>query len=193
MLPDFPSTKRNIGERILASIEALARQKAPIIGEIQVRMQHEGRTHSFDRIGAPPKAQGYEAVMIPVTIQISEVPDLKGPHMAKKIDEIAEQRARMSMKLFDRRFKETTEEVGTAFNAQGASLDEEFVLKMLASVEMEFSPDGQPLGRFDTTPEIGEKLQEIEKSPSFAARYRELVERKRAAWLDRESRRKLVD
>jgi hypothetical protein len=193
VLPDFPSTKREIGARILAAIEHSARRKAPVLAEIKTRLQHEGKVHSYDRIGAAPKTEGFEEVKIPVTVQISEVPDLVGKHMEAKIEAIAEERARLSMDMSHRRFKEVADEVGNAVHAQGAPLTEDLIFRMLERPDMEFGPDNQPLGIFYTTPELGKALEILQRNPSFGARYQELLQRKRDGWRDRESNRKLVD
>ena len=64
---------------------------------------------------------------------------------------------------------------------------------MLEKVEMEFGPDNQLIGRFQTSPEIANVIRKWREDPSFMAKYQELLNRKRDAWRDRESNRKLVD
>ena len=59
--------------------------------------------------------------------------------------------------------------------------------------DMEFGPDNQPTITWHTTPELTKVYESWQGDPSFKARYEDILNRKRDAWRDRESDRKLVD
>jgi hypothetical protein len=193
MLPDFPRTKDQIRKRITLGIWHAVRAKAPILAEIKTLVQHEGKLHSYDRVRAAPVTEGYEDLKVPVTIAFADVPELVGGRLAAKIDEIAEQMARLEMEMFYRKHSQVSEEVGNTFDAKGAPITGDAILDLLEKVDMEFGPDGQLLQRFVVGPELAGQLQKLQEEPAFRTRFEGLVERKRSAWRDRESNRKLVD
>jgi hypothetical protein len=193
MLPDLPYFKQQIRRQIELRIHQESRARSPLLAGIRTTVQHEGTTHAYDRIKAPPVTEGFQTIAVPVSIQFSEVPDLMGAWLNAKIDDIAENLAQQEMQMWYQKHSKGCEEVGTAVNASGAPLTGEQLLEMFEKVDMEFGSDNQPLGRFSVTPALAGRLQEIEKDPAFQVRYKELVERKRHAWRDRESNRKLVD
>jgi hypothetical protein len=193
MLPDFPQSKREIRKRLVQLTERLEREKAPLLAEIKGFIQHEGKVHSYDRIKADPVTEGFEEIAIPVTIELSEMPDLVGEKLFAKIDALADQVARKRMEMFYQKFTEVTREVGNALDAQGAPLTPEMIFEMLERVDMEFGPDNQPTFRFNTTPELAKVFEGFQDDAAFRAKYEELLNRKRDAWRNRESNRKLVD
>jgi hypothetical protein len=193
MLPDFPQLKSELRDGILRAIQVASRVKAPLLAQIKTFLQHEGTVHSYDRIDAPSRTDAYEQIGVPIEITYAEVPDLVGERLASKIDAIAEDIARKEMELFHRKFSESAQEVGNAFDARGAPLTPELFFKMIEGVHMEFGPDGQLLGQFRTSPALAKVMQSWRDNPSIMAQYEALVNRKRDAWRDRENRRKLVD
>jgi hypothetical protein len=193
MLPDFPESKREIHKKLVQLTERLEREKAPLLAQIKSFAQHEGKVHSYDRIGAKPVSEGYEELKVPLTITFSEVPDLVGDRLLAKIDAMATVLATTRMEMFRRKFDEVTREVGNALDAKGAPFTQDMFFRMLERVDMEFGPDNQPTTTWHTTPELTKVYESWQTDPSFRARYEEILDRKRDAWRDRESDRKLVD
>jgi hypothetical protein len=194
MLPDFPQSKKQISKHMMLAIDQLERQKSPILAGIKNATQHEGQKHSYDRIGASRVSEGFEEIAIPVTLQISEVPDLTGDKLAQKIEAIADELARRRFEAFRRKFEEVTREVGNALDAKGAPFSQDMLLESLEKVDMEFGPDGRPTLTLHTSaPQFTAAYERWQGDPDFMARYEELLDRKRDAWRDRESNRKLVD
>jgi hypothetical protein len=192
MLPDFPVTKKEIHKKVALAMEQMERAKAPMLSEIKSFVQHEGKVHSYDRIGAKPVSEGYEEIAIPVTIELTEIPELVGEKFNAKIEAIGDQLARKRMEMFYRKFTEVTQEIGNAFDAGGAPLTQDMCLAMMEKMDMEFGPDERPTFRLHTTPELAKIYEAWQQDASFKARYEELLNRKRDAWRDRESNRKLV-
>jgi len=193
MLPDFPQSKKEIRKKLVQLTERLEREKAPLLARIKSFAQHEGKIHSYDRIGAKPVSEGYEEMRIPLTISFNEVPDLVGEKLVAKIDATATQLATKRMEMFRRKFDQVTREVGNALDAKGAPFTQDMFFTMLEKVDMEFGPDNQPTITWHTTPELTKVYESWQGDPSFKARYEDILNRKRDAWRDRESDRKLVD
>jgi hypothetical protein len=84
MLPDFPTSKTEIRKHIVRATEQAERAKAPLLAKIKSFTQHEGTAHSYDRIGAKAvTGEGFEAIEVPITIDVSEIPDLVGEKLAE--------------------------------------------------------------------------------------------------------------
>jgi len=161
------------------------RAKAPFLAKIKGFAQHEGTAHSYDRIGAKAVTdEGFEAIAIPVTIDVSEIPDLVGEKLAAKIDAVADGLASKRMEMFYRKMNEVTEEVGNAMDMKGAPLTQDAFFTILERVDVEFGPDNLPTSVWHTTPALAEVIGKWDE---------ELLDRKRNEWRDRESNRKLVE
>jgi len=194
LLPDFPVLKDELAKRLHDALDRMVDAKAPIFARIQTVVQHEGQLHTYDRIGATTKSEGPERIAIPVKVELAEVPDLVGDKLAVRMDALATEIAQQKMDLFHRKFKESAEEVGNAFDAKGAPLTQDMFLSMLERVDMEFRSNGQPTADFGSTnPKIDARIREWFNDPSFQGKYNSIVDRKRDEWRDRESHRKLVD
>jgi hypothetical protein len=194
VLPDFPVLKDELAKRLHDALDRMVDAKAPIFTKMQTRAQHEGKLHTYDRVGASTKSEGPEWMAIPVKVELAEVPELVGDKLTARLDALATEIAQQKMDLFHRRFKESAEEVGNAFDAKGAPLTQDMFLSMLEGVDMEFGANAQPTADFGSTnPKIDAKVREWFNDPSFQSRYNSIVDRKRDEWRDRESHRKLVD
>lgn len=194
MLPDFPALKNELAKHLHDALDRMVDAKAPLLAKIQQIGQPEGKIHAYDRIGAEPKSEGPETIAIPIKVELAEVPELVGDKLFAKLDALAMELAQKKMELFDRKFRESVEEVGNAFNANGAPLTQDMFLVMLERVDMDFGPDGRPTGemRF-TSPKADAAFQKWFSEPCFMSRYNLVLDRKRNEWRDRESNRKLVD
>ncbi len=194
MLPDFPTSKAEIRKHILRATEQAERAKAPLLARIKSFAQHEGTSHSYDRIRAKAVTnEGFEPIGVPVIVDVSEIPDLVGEKLAAKIDAVGDALARKSMEMFYRKINEVTQEVGNAMDMKGAPLTQDAFFTMLERMDMEFGPDNLPTFVWHTTPALAEVVGKWEDDPAFRSRYEELLDRKRNDWRDRESNRKLVE
>jgi hypothetical protein len=83
-------------------------------------------------------------------------------------------------------------------NGKGQPFTFELFLETLEKISIDFDDQGNPyLPTVVVSPELGAKLKsklpEWEANPDYDKRFKELIERKRKEWNDRESHRKLVD
>lgn len=114
--------------------------------------------------------------------------------LKKLADELSSQQSQM---VFER-LNQITAKTGNVVDAGGQAINPDLLLQMLEKIEIDFSEDGQPrLPTLVVTPKQGEKLREKmpewEKDEHYNRKFKELIERKRQEWHDRESHRKLVD
>jgi len=194
MFPEFPTLRHDLAKQLHTLFEQMVEAKAPLFAKIPIVAQHEGTLHSYDRIGADSKTEGQEQIAIPIPFNVDEVPELVGDKLLAKLDGLAAELAQKKMELFDRKFRETTEEVGNAFNANGAPLTQDMFLSVLERVDMEFGRDGKPTAEFfPSSIRLREVIDTWHMDRTFKERYEAIIGRKRDEWRDRESNRKLVD
>jgi hypothetical protein len=197
MLPDFPKLKAEVHRDVLARIRRRADSADSVVSQIKRLSQHEGRDMRYDRIGAPPVESGPEELGARFEVLVSEVPDLIGPKLDAKIEEIAQEIAKQQAKMFFRRVGETCDEVGNTINANGQPLSAELMLEMFSNAQLNFGPDGKPTGQFVIHPDMAPALkradEELEGDPELKRRFEDILRRKREEWATRESHRKLAD
>jgi len=197
MLPDFPKLKAEVHRDVLGKIRRRVDRADSIMSEIKRFTQHEGRDMRYERVDAPPVQSGPEEIGAPFQILLADVPDLFGPKLNAKIDEIAQEIAKQQAAMFFRKTQENCDEVGNALDAAGQLLSAELLLEMLNKVQMDFEPDGAPTGKFVIHPDLAPALkkvgEELERDPELKRRHEDILRRQREEWSTRESHRKLVD
>jgi hypothetical protein len=197
MLPDFPKLKAEVHRDILAKIQRKVRQSDSVLAEIKTFTQHEGRDMRYERIDAPPVQNGPEEMGAMFQVSLVDLPDLVGPKLDAKLDEIAHEIAKQQAGMFFRKTAETSNEVGNAFDAGGKPLSAELLLDMLSKVQTDFEPDGSPSGKIvihpDMVPALKKAAEELERDPELKRRHEDILRRQREEWATRESHRKLVD
>jgi hypothetical protein len=197
MLPDFPKLKAEVHRDVLARIRRRADSADSVVSQIKRLSQHEGRDMRYDRIDAPPVESGPEELGARFEVLVSEVPDLIGPKLDAKIEEIAQEIAKQQAGMLFRRLGETCDEVGNTIDANGQPLSAELMLEMISKAQMNFGQDGRPKGMIVIHPDMAPALkradEEVERDPELKRRCEEILRRQREEWATRESHRKLVD
>ena len=197
MLPDFPKLKTEVHRDVLAKIRRKVNQADSVLAEIKTFTQHEGRDMRYERVDAPPVQSGPEEIGAKFQVSLVEVPDLIGPKLNAKLDEIAQEIAKQQAGMVFRKTEEVCNEVGNAFDADGKPLSAELLLDMLSKVQTDFEPDGSPSGKFvihpDMVPALKRAAEELERDPELKRRHEDILRRQREEWATRENHRKLVD
>lgn len=87
----------------------------------------------------------------------------------------------------------TVQNTGNVINAKEQPLSPEMILQLMEKVEINFTEDGKSMmSSFVCSPILGEKLQPLLDDLEKTKEYKELIERKRSEWRDREANRILV-
>lgn len=158
---------------------------------------HEGHDFSYEQEGTGIISDTYREFATPVELKFGDIPTLIGPSFEAKLEAIANEQAKQLSDFVYARIDETIEQGGTRVDAQNKPLSKELWLNLLERIELSFDEAGKPELTFVAHPAMVEEMvkrwQEWEKDPEFRAKYQELLTKKREAFLDRESNRKLVD
>jgi hypothetical protein len=197
MLPDFPKTKSEISKLLSARVRHKTEEMSFFASLPRAFTQHEGNVFSYPQEGFGTVTEGFERFEVPITVKIDELRSLVGDRLLEKIDGIAEEMARKTSEHGYRVLDQATQKGGTRIDADGKPFDQEMLLAMLEQVDLSFDADGKPdlvmLMHPVMAKAVDEKWVLWEQDPAFKKRYDEILTRKREAWRDRESDRKLVD
>jgi hypothetical protein len=188
MLPDFPTVRRSLDEAVRFRINAQSRAKSVIASMIHGITQHEGTQLSYHQEGTGTVTRGYEELVQPLTISFDEIPDLMGDRLNAVIDSIADGIAKKTSESFYKMMDEITARTG---NVSNGLMSQEAVVEMLERTE--WSPSSVFIAHPTVAKAMGEKWQEWQSDAEFMKKYKEVDRRKKEAWRDRESNRKLVD
>ena len=199
MLPDFPELKRTIMQEASAKIRKLIHQHHPVLAEIRVRTQYEGRSMRYEQIGYGEKQEDLQAHSFPIDLTIDEVPSLVGDKLEAKLKGLARAVGDHQMKTFMAKHEEATEMTGNKIDAGGKVMDGALLLDVIETLPADFDMDGNilPTSKFLTHPNMMETyraaIREIENDAKLKSRHHEIRDKQYSEWIDRENRRKLVD
>lgn len=198
MLPDFPKLRIELSRKLRSDFEKQTGLRAPLVAQIKVVAQHEGKGGSYETEDGEIKRIEPQQVSVPVHSPVLSSPSFGYEDALRMVHEAAEKMARKQTKMLFSRLNEAVEEVGNSLDAQGQPLSAELILKMWETMQFDFDEQGNPkMPTLVFNPvqkqNVEEQFRRLESEHQLRKRRREIMNRKRLDWYDRESRRKLVD
>ena len=199
MLPDFPSLKRKIVERILVPAFEEARVSDPLLGRIKSTIQHEGRESRYQTVDGTVKQQKYEKFQAEFRITPDEVIDKDFDYMVEKFRKLGVEALSQMAQYSFKTINKVIDEVGNSIDAKGRKKSSDLILEILDKILIDFDEEsGQAkMPTFYIHPSQSEAyrkvVEEAKQNPEFKRKFDQLIERKRKEWYDREAVRKLVD
>jgi hypothetical protein len=198
MLPDFPKLRIELSRKLLSDFQKQTHIRAPLVAEIKVVAQHEGKGGTYETEDGQVKRIDPKHVSVPVEAPAVSEPSFLYEDALKMIHQAAEEMARKQTKMLFETVHEAVEEVGNAFDAKGQPISAELILKMWERMHFDFDKHGKPKMPtlvFNPVQEerVKAQLERLHREPQLIKRRKEIMNLKLANWYDRESRRKLVD
>jgi hypothetical protein len=198
MLPDFPAQKDRLLRLWTDYLRQKEREYRGYFATIPSYSQHEGNRWGVERGNGTVSESGFKLVEAGVSVHVDEVPNLTPEKIAQKIDTTAQKMARQTVQGILEDINRAVHESGRAIDAEGRRFSKESFLEALDSIVLSFDENGNPtMPTVIMHPKLWETIKDDvrtwEQDPEFVARREQIIERKREAWRDRESRRKLVD
>ena len=131
------------------------------------------------------------------SIRFDEVPHLSIQDRLAKLDDAAREMARQISEHAFGQINEAVERVGNVVNSGGKPLSPDVFLDVIEKIHLDFDADGNPSQLTMVIPpsmaeRAKETMQRLHQDPEYDRRYREIIEKKRMEWRDREAARKLV-
>jgi len=197
MLPDFPGIKGKIRKRLSEEIDKEIR-KDPLLSRIRIQHVNEGNVLTSTSVNGFRETVEYKPIPADFEITKEEIID-KGPiALFSRIPEISKKVAEGRSRLLFEKMEEVTERTGKIVDAKSRPLSPQIILDALEIVEIDFDEYGNPIFPDLVIDEnqyqkIKDRIPEWESDLELLRKHRELIEKKRREWIDRESNRKLVD
>lgn len=201
MLIDFPKEKEKVKKFYTDVIKIKKDLLSPTALASRVRV-FEGHKHLLVREDGTYEESEYSPIGEEIKFDIKEIENMAQANtldpLYKKFDELAEKIASKEAKMFYGKIDQTLEKTGGIVSAKGRPFFEVF-FECIEKIEIDFDENGKP--EFPTliiNPETEEKiklqdkLKEIETDQSYNKRFKEILDKKREDFRDRENSRKLV-
>jgi hypothetical protein len=198
MLPDYPELKRKLNEKFEGMVKAEI-EKEPLLSRIRKNIIHEG-----DAL-VVTSSDGYSSQTTFPTFESEfniSYEDLlrKGPeaYFEKKVAVAKDMASKLVGNVYAK-MNEVTERTGNVVSAKkGEGITPQLILDLLEKMEINFDETGNPImPEIHLSKEDYEKLNWQKIDPKTIAeierRRREIIDKKRKEWIDREGNRKLVD
>jgi len=198
MLPDYPQLKKRLKEKFEGLVSKRI-QEEPLLSQLRKTIVHEGNTYNVTSYEGYSTKSEYErfatAFNIDVNTIIKKGPDAlyeKVPSLSK---DIADKMAQHTINTLEK----VTQATGNVVTGKGKGITPDLILDALEKIEIGFDEWGNPIMPIIVmSPQDFELFKSKEKEWEAQAirleiRRREIIEKKRKEWIDRESRRKLVD
>ncbi|MCG8338096.1 MAG: hypothetical protein MJE63_26630 [Proteobacteria bacterium] len=195
MLPDFPELKNELHELLYHSAETIIRFNS-VIGKLPPKIIVECENVEIKR------ADGSTQIMSPKRSESGanfKYKEMEILTLKEVFSRILQSCLELSNKGEKNAFETLNEEItsaGRTIDVDGKPLSPEILLKGIELIDINFDKFGNPdLPAFISGMPIEKVKKELDKLFSeepYKKSYKELIERKKRDWRDRESNRKLV-
>lgn len=197
MLPDIPPLKQEIARTLRAAFRQRVNAYMGALNEAPRYYIKEGRRVVTIRPDGQIDETELKEASAETSIRFDEVPHLSMQDRLTKLDEAAREMARQISEHAFGQINEAVERVGNVVDAGGKPLSPEVYLEVIEKVQLDFDANGKPSQLTVVIPPgMEERAKEVadalEHDPEYSRRYREIIDKKRVEWRDREAARKLV-
>ena len=198
MLPDYPALKQKLNEKFEDIIKNKV-QEEPFLSQIQRKIIQEGNTFSITSSDGYSSKTDYEEFASHYEISFDEIIKNGPEAFYSKAAEVSKELANNMVKHSIGVLEEVTERTGNVVKREkGKPITPTVILDAIEKMEIGFDEKGNPimptlLISSEDFEKIKNNLREWEANGELEERRKEIIEKKRKEWLDRESNRKLVD
>lgn len=195
MLPDFPATKDLLNQKLMTRFNEVVKRSTV---EAPFYRQHEGDHGTLQREDGSKVELRFETARAGFEVSRDQLPSMSLEQIERVYMDAAAEMASQQMGAYFRAVDEAVAEAGTAVDAKSEEFSFDLFLDILGKMQMEFDERGELIPPTvmlhpNMWKAIKDKVAGWEHNPEYGARHRQLIERKREEWREREGRRKLVD
>ena len=197
MLPDLPSLKQDLRKILDRYLHDQVNTRLGVFNESPRQFIHEGNRLRVIRANGTIEDSSLQASSAEMTIKYDEIPHLTLQDRIIKLNEMADEMANQISGYLFKSLNDTLEAAGQSISHKGRPLDADALFALLEKIHIDFDETGKhhPLSLI-IPPQLMDKaklvIEQIESDPELQKRHKELMERKRMEWRDREANRKLV-
>jgi hypothetical protein len=195
MLPHFPKAHEQMTEVRNAQMFNGMYSVSPILSQIAVRAQREGRASSFQDEQGAIKQIDYKKISVSIQRKLEDARGLTPDEFIEAAREPGIGMGKEMMRGVWGMLDKVTQETGNVVNGP---LNHDLFLDLVEKVQFDFDRDGTPqwpslhLG-LEAYAKFQHKFPEWLKDPQFQTRLNRIMERKREEFYERETCRRLVD
>lgn len=197
MLPDFPSVKQDLADRLDEFLRRRVQQHLGPLGQAQRVTLFEGDEQVIVRPSGEVDATKFEKFSTSLTLADQEIIEMTLDDLLAKLDAVAKEMASQQARSFYSTISDAVEKVGNVVDSGGEPISGRTVLESLSTLHIDFNRDGTPrMPSFHAAPDLAKDLkrayEELEESPELQGEYEQMITDKREEWRAREARRRLV-
>jgi len=194
MLPDFPNA-RELPQQFLREFYEMVRNKASgMLQSIKPLPLHEGHRIVLQRLDGSIDDQPLQKMRSSIRLDREDFEQRGMVAVLHAFASAARDAAEQQMRFFFHRFNELVEEAGQTLDAGGETFTFDLFMKAFEMIDIDFDENGRP--QFPTfvssNADLAERIGKWLGSDEHRKRFETFIEKKRVAWRDRESNRKLV-
>ena len=199
MLPDYPTLKRKLNEKFEDIVRNKIQEEEPLLSEIRRSIIQEGNSLAITSSDGYSSKTSYQEFVTHFEISFEEIIKNGPEAFYSRVSEISKEMAGKMAKHTIAMLEKVTERTGNVVKSEkGEGITPKLILDVLEKIEISFDASGNPImPTLIVTPEDYKKLTEtkmdLESAQELEKRRKEIIEKKRNEWVDRESNRKSVD
>lgn len=196
MLPDYPEIKKEIQIKFQNLLKKQI-QKDSLIGTIPKKYVYEGNFLNTTSIDEYQKNSEYQSISAEFRVKPEDIIERGLDAYYSKVPEIGRELAKKQNESTIKAIDEATNRVGNCINCKSKPVSE-WYLEALDKMHINFDNFGNPfVPALFVSPEDYERIKsdlaELSSDPIIQEKLKEIIDRKKGIWIDRESNRKLVD
>lgn len=198
MLPHFPKSYEQMTKLRDAKMWEGYYSASPILSQIRVRPQREGRSSSFQDEEGTIRQIEYKKTSVTTQRKLEEGKGMTfGEFCAAYSEPGREMGSQIVRGLFEK-LDEVTEETGNKVDVGGGPITHDLFLDLIEKLQFDFTPEGVPMWpSLHLGSEAHAHFQRVWpewlKNPEFLNRLKRILDRKREEFYEREASRRLVD
>lgn len=197
MLPDIPRLKQEIAKALQTVFKLRVNAYMGAINEAPRNFIKEGSRLVTIRPDGQREETGLKQASAETSVRFNEVPHLSFHDRVTKLDEAAREMARQISKHIFGQINEAVDRAGNVVSSGGKPLNPEVLLAVYEKIYLDFDADGNPTELTIVIPpgmeqRAKEALERLHQDPEYSQRYKDIIDKKRMEWRDREAARRLV-
>ena len=193
MLPDFPRVRTHVSEILKKWFHDRVAQRTGILQKMKARPVHEGNKVELHRYDGSVECVAMKTVRSKLQLRLEDFEQKGLEAVLEALDKTAVELAQGQSRLLFERLDEICDETGQSVDAEGRPLSWDLIIEGFETIDIDFDEEGNPmLPTIVSSPQMQAALGQIERSDEQKERFDKLIEKKRAAWRERESDRRLV-
>jgi hypothetical protein len=198
MLPQFPKARKQMIKIRDAKFWEGYYSASPILSQIRVRPQRDGRDSSFQDEQGNIQRIDYQKASVTTWLKLEEACGMTIEAFTEHSKETGFRMGSEAVRQITEKISKAAKETGNVFAYKGGPITPSLFLEILEKVIINFAVDGTPIWpSFDPTSQADAQVQsqwpEWLEDQEFQTRLKKIIKRKREEFYAREACRRLVD